>query len=147
MTPTLWQKFVPHFATPPSVNQVEFNPYFQQKEIRELMAKDNVKLEAWAPLGQGNKTLFAEPVLVALTEKYQKDVEQIILRSQIQEGIITLPRSVNPARIQSNVNIFDFSLTEEEINQIRTLDKGQGIHNPDADGVAEFLLANYVIED
>ncbi|KRL78417.1 aldo/keto reductase [Secundilactobacillus paracollinoides] len=143
MTPKLWQQFVPKFATMPAVNQVEFNPYFQQQDLRALLATDDVKIEAWAPLGQGNQTLFKEPVLTALASKYQKDVGQIILRFENQEGIIVFPKSVHEARIKSNLDIFDFELTADELAQIRTLDTGKGMHDPDAPGVGDMLLSAF----
>ena len=147
MTAAIWQKFVPKFSTKPSVNQVEFNPYYQQQEIRAIMAKDDVKLEAWAPLGQGSKELFAESVLTELAAKYGKDVGQIILRFEVQEGVIVLPRSVKPNRMRTNLDVFDFALTEEEMASIRSIDKGHGIHNPDAPGVEDMLRKAFIIKD
>lgn len=145
MTPKLWNKFVPNFDVTPAVNQVEFNPYFQQKELREILAKDDVRLEAWAPLGQGNVDLLHEPVITAIAEKYGKNAGQVILRFENQEGIVVFPKSVHEARIKSNLNIFDFELTDEEMDQIRALDKGNGMHDPDAPGVGEMLLNAYDI--
>ena len=84
MTPAIWQKIVPGLSSTPSVNQVEFNPYCQQKELRALMSKEHVMLEAWAPLGQGSRELLREPVLMGLAERYHKDVGQIILRFEVQ---------------------------------------------------------------
>ena len=144
-TPNYWNKFVPNFKTVPAVNQVEFHPYFQQKALREALAKDDVKIEAWAPLGQGNASLFKEPVIVDLAAKYGKDLGQIILRFEVQEGIIVLPKTTNPSRMVTNRDIFDFELTAEEMDAIRALDKGQGSHNPDAPGVGEYLLSAYDI--
>lgn len=143
MTPKIWNKFVPHFDVMPSVNQVEFNPYFQQKELRKVLAKDHVTLEAWAPLGEGNHDLFAEPLLNNLAKKYDKDVGQIILRFEHQEGVIVFPKSVHEARIKSNQEIFDFELTSDEMDAIRALDKGKGQHDPDAPGVAKMLLGAF----
>ena len=143
MTPKIWNAFVPQFKTLPAVDQVECNPYFQQRELRAILEPLNVKIEAWGPLGQGSEQLFKEPVIAALAEKYQRDAGQIILRFELQESIIVLPKSVKPARIQSNLNVFDFSLTEEEMNRMRALDKGKGSHDPDAPGVGEWLLANF----
>lgn len=143
MTPTIWQQFVPQFETLPAVNQVEFNPYFQQRPLRQLLAKDNVKLEAWAPLGQGNQALFNEPVIKALAAKYHKDAGQIILRFENQEGIIVFPKSVHEARIKSNREIFDFELAADEVAQLRALDTGKGQHDPDAPGVQEMLLGAF----
>lgn len=143
MTPKIWNSFVPDFKTMPAVNQVEFNPYFQQQELRKLLDPKDVKIEAWGPLGQGNSDLFAEPVINKLAEKYHKDAGQIILRFENQEGIIVLPKSTHKARIASNLNIFDFELTNEELAQLRGLDKGKGSHDPDAPGVKEMLLSAF----
>lgn len=140
MTPKIWNEFVPKFATLPSVNQVEFNPYFQQKPLRKILDEKNVKLEAWAPLGQGNKNLFGEKVITDLAKKYNKDAGQIILRFENQEGIIVFPKSTHKERIKSNMEIFDFELTSDEMDAIRALDKGKGMHDPDAPGVGEWLL-------
>ena len=144
-TPNFWNKYVPSFKTIPAVNQVEFNPYYQQKALRKLLEKDNVKIEAWAPLGQGNPELFEEKIIKSLAEKYKKDAGQIILRFEVQEGIIALPKSTKKSRMTSNKDIFDFELTKEELEKFRTLDKGHGTHDPDAPGVGEFLLSNYDI--
>ena len=143
MTPKIWKQFVPDFKTIPAVNQVEFNPYFQQKQLRELLAPDDVKIEAWGPLGQGNSELFAEPIIKHLADKYHKDAGQIILRFENQLGIIVLPKSTHEARIKSNLNIFDFELTDSEMAEMEKLDKGHGSHNPDAPGVKEMLLSAF----
>lgn len=145
MTPKIWSNFVPEFETVPSVNQVEFNPYYQQKEIRKIMSEAGVQLEGWGPLGQGNKDLINDSVITEIAESHNKDAGQIILRFEIQEGAIIFPKSIDPKRIKSNMNIFDFSLTDEEMNKIRSLDKGKGCHNPDAPGVAEFLVSAFDI--
>lgn len=140
VTPKIWQKWEAVFAkNKPAVNQVEFNPYFQQKELRQIMAQQQIALEAWAPLGEGNHALFQEPILVKLAKKYGKDVGQIILRFEHQEGVIVFPKSVHEARIKTNKEIFDFELTSDEMDAIRALDKGKGQHDPDAPGVAEML--------
>ena len=144
-TPSFWKQFVPNFATIPAVNQVEFNPYFQQKELRDLLAKDQVTIEAWAPLGQGNKELFEEPVITELASKYGKDVGQIILRFENQEGVVVLPKSTKKSRMASNKDIFNFELTAKEMAALRSLDKGKGSHDPDAPGVGEYLLTAYDI--
>lgn len=140
MSPKLWKKWVPNFNVTPAVDQVEFNPYFQQQELRDILADSHVALEAWAPLGEGNKDLFAEPVLNDLAKKYNKNVGQIILRYEHQLGVIVFPKSVHEARIKSNAEIFDFELTSDEMDALRKLDKGKGMHDPDAPGVADALL-------
>lgn len=140
MTPKIWNEFVPQFSTIPSVNQVEFNPYYQQKEIRKIMADANVQLEAWGPLGQGNADMLNNPVIKEIAEAHNKNAGQIILRFELQEGAIIFPKSTKPERIKSNMEIFDFSLTDDEMDKMRKLDTGKGCHNPDAPGVAEFLI-------
>lgn len=145
MTPKIWNSFVPKFSVMPSVNQVEFNPYCQQKELRKLLDENDVKLEAWAPLGKGNETLLTNPVITEIAEKYGKNAGQVILRFENQEGIIVFPKSVKPERIKSNMEIFDFELSGDEMNAIRALDTGKGNHDPDAPGVGEWLLSAYDI--
>lgn len=143
MTPKIWNSFVPQFDTKPSVNQVEFNPYYQQKEIRKLMAECGTLLEAWAPLGQGNKKLLTDPCITEIAENHGKNTGQVILRFEIQDGAIVFPKSVNPERIKSNMDIFDFELTSEEMDKIRALDTGKGQHDPDAPGVGDFLISAF----
>ena len=145
MTPKLWNQFVPQFGSMPSVNQVEFNPFFQQKELRRLLAENDVKLEAWAPLGQGNVSLLSNPVITEIAEKYGKNAGQVVLRFENQEGVIVFPKSAKPERIKSNMEIFDFELNEDEMSAIRALDTGKGNHDPDAPGVGEWLLSAYDI--
>lgn len=145
MTHKIWNSFIPDFDSLPSVNQVEFNPYFQQKELRKITDPLNVRIQAWAPLGQGNADLMNDPVITSLAEKYNKNAGQIILRFENQEGVIVFPKSVKEERIKSNMEIFDFRLTDAEMDSIRALDKGKGNHDPDAPGVGEWLLSNYDI--
>ncbi len=143
MTVKIWNKYIPHFTSMPSVNQVEWNPYFQQKELTALMRENNVTIESWGPLGQGNPELFKEPIIQKIAAAHGKDAGQVILRFEIQEGIVIFPKSTKPERIKSNMDIFDFELTDEEMDEMRTLDKGHGSHNPDADGVKEMLLGAF----
>lgn len=147
MSPAIWKKFVPDFVTKPAVNQVEFNPLFQQKEIRKLMTETDTKLEAWYPLGHGDAGLLSNPVIMNFAEKYGKNAGQIILRFEVQEGVITLPKSTNPERIRTNLDIFDFELTDEEMRAMRNLDTGKGSHDPDAPGVEEMLRSAFAIKD
>lgn len=147
MTPSLWKKFVPHFDTLPAVNQVECNPFFQQRKLRNLLAADGVVLEAWYPLGHGNKNLLEHPLIIALAQKYHKNAGQIILRFEVQDGIVVLPKSTHPARIAGNIDIFDFALTEEEMQELQGLDTGRGTHDPETPGLGELLLEKYRIHD
>lgn len=147
MTPKIWKEFVPQFRTIPAVNQVECNPFFQQKELRELLKKDDVKIEAYKPLGRGNENLLSHPAIQKLAEKYGKNAGQIILRFEVQDGLIVLPKSTNPERIAGNIDIFDFELAESEMQELRGLDTGKGEHDPEAPGIGEMLLANFKVHD
>ena len=108
----------------PSVLQVECHPYYQQNDLKKRIAPYNTVIDSWYPLGHGDAALIEEPVFTKLSEKYGKSNAQIILRWHIQEGIIVFPKSSNPVHIKENIDIFDFELTEEEMNEIRQLDKG-----------------------
>ena len=108
----------------PSVLQVECHPYYQQNDLKKRIAPYHTVIESWYPLGHGDAALIEEPVFTKLAEKYGKTNAQIILRWHIQEGIIVFPKSSNPVHIKENIDIFDFELTEEEMNEIRQLDKG-----------------------
>ena len=147
MTPKIWKEFVPQFETVPAVNQVECHPFFQQRELRELLAGDGVKIEAYQPLGHGDRSLLTHPVIARLAEKYGKSAGQVILRFEVQDGLIVLPKSTNPERIAGNLDIFGFELTGAEMEELRALDTGRGHHDPEAPGVAEMLLQNYKIHD
>ena len=106
----------------PVLNQIELHPYFQQKNIRERMDKVNMKTEGWAPLAQVKNNIFNEEVINKAAIKYKKTPAQIILRWHIQSGFITIPKSVHPQRIKENFEIFDFELTDEEMNEINKSD-------------------------
>lgn len=108
----------------PSVLQVECHPYYQQNDLKKRIAAYNTIIESWYPLGHGDAALIEEPVFTKLAEKYGKTNAQIILRWHIQEGTIVFPKSSNPVHIKENIDIFDFELTKEEMNEIRDLDKG-----------------------
>ena len=108
----------------PTILQTEVHPYFQEKELKEYLAGQGMAIQAWYPLGHGDKALIEEPVFSKLAQKYGKSNAQIILRWHIQSGTIVIPGSKNPAHIKDNFALFDFALTEEEMAEITTLDKG-----------------------
>lgn len=127
----IFQEFIKNVKILPVVNQVECNPFFQQKELRKEMDRYGIRLEAWYPLGHGNKALLEQETLIALADKYHKNTGQIILRWLYQEGIISLPKSTNEIRIKGNIDIFDFTLTEDEMKAIQAMDTGKGTHDPE----------------
>ncbi|REC46817.1 aldo/keto reductase [Chryseobacterium pennipullorum] len=109
----------------PVINQIELHPVFQQKELQEYDRKNNIITQPWSPLGNGNASLLSNTDLKAIAEKYGKTVAQVILRWHLQEGFVVIPKSVTPSRIEENFNVFDFELTEEEMNVVRSLDTGK----------------------
>ena len=114
---------------PPSVLQVECHPYYQQNELKKRVEKYGTVIESWYPIGHGDKNLINEALFTKLGQKYGKTNVQIILRWHIQEGTIVFPRSTNPVHIKENFEIFDFELTEDEMNEIRKLDNGKRFFN------------------
>ena len=141
MTPKIWNQWVPGFKTVPAVNQVECNPTFQQKALREVLEPLGVVIECWYPLGHGNAELLGDPAITGPAAKYGKDAGQIVLRFEVQEGFVVLPKSTKPARIKSNLDIFGFELTDAEMDAIRALDTAKGTHDPDDPINAERLLS------
>ena len=107
----------------PAVLQTEVQPYFQERELKKFLERAGMVIQAWYPLGHGDKALLEEPLFAELAKKYGKTNAQVILRWHIQAGNIVIPGSKNPAHIKDNFDLFDFSLTEEEMAKITALDK------------------------
>ncbi|HIR53577.1 MAG TPA: aldo/keto reductase [Candidatus Onthovicinus excrementipullorum] len=107
----------------PAVLQTEVHPYSQEKELKQFLNKEGIVIQAWYPLGHGDRALIQEPVFTELAEKYGKSNAQIILRWHIQDGNIVIPGSKNPAHIKDNFDLFDFSLTGEEMARIAAMDQ------------------------
>ena len=147
MTPNIWNHFVPQFDTMPAVNQVECHPFFQQKQLREVLGAHSVTLEAYFPLGHGDEALLTHPLVTALAHKYNKTAGQIILRFEVQEGFVVLPKSTNPQHMADNIAIFDFSLTDENMVRMGSLDTGKGSHDPETPGMGDMLLNAYKVHE
>ena len=109
----------------PAVLQTEVHPYFQEDELKEFLAKEDIAIQAWYPLGHGDKALPEESVFTRLAEKYGKSNAQIILRWHIQAGNIVIPGSKNPDHIRANFELFDFALSDEEMSEIAALNKNK----------------------
>lgn len=107
----------------PAILQTEVHPYSQEQELKAFLKKENMVIQAWYPLGHGDKALIQEPVFSRLAEKYGKSNAQIILRWHIQAGNVVIPGSKNPDHIRANFNLFDFSLSNEEMAEIAALNK------------------------
>ena len=107
----------------PAVLQTEVHPYNQEKELKAFLDEEAMVIQAWYPLGHGDKALIQEKIFAELAQKYGKSNAQIILRWQIQSGNIVIPGSKNPAHIRDNFDLFDFSLTDEEMSRIAAMDQ------------------------
>lgn len=107
----------------PQLNQIEIHPLLVQEEEVHALQRENIQPVAWSPLSRGKEDLFQNPVLLEIAQKYQKSVAQVILRWDLDRGIVTIPKSNHPERIRENADIFDFSLTEEEQKNINGLDQ------------------------
>ncbi|MBQ8460636.1 aldo/keto reductase [bacterium] len=141
------ENLLPEMRIKPAINQMECNPLFQQKELREYMKPYDIKMQAWYPLGHGNKELFENEILKSIGAKYNKTVSQIILRWHVEEGIIPIPKSTSMNHLKENFEIFDFSLDSDDMAKIRSIDTGRGTHNPDDLSFGETLLKAYKIHD
>lgn len=115
----------------PMVNQIELHPHFQQIETRQYCEEHDIAVESYSPLKHGGDVLD-DPVIIELADKYRKSPAQIILRWHVEEGFITIPKSVAPKRIRENIDIFDFSLHEDDIELIREMNREERI-SPDPD--------------
>lgn len=107
----------------PMVNQIEIHPHNQQTAAKEWNEKYGLQLEAWAPFGEGRGGMFDLPKLKTIAEKHGKTVAQVILRWHLQRGIVVIPKSTHIERMEENLNVFDFELTDEDMAEIATLDK------------------------
>lgn len=128
------EELIHSFEINPMVNQVEFHPYLTQKDIHTFCVESGIQMEAWSPLMRGG-ALLQEPLLVELGEKYNKTPAQIILRWDLQKGVVTIPKSVHEHRIRENADIFDFHLENDEIERINGLHRNAQSWNYDPNNV------------
>lgn len=112
----------------PAVNQIETHPYNQQHETQKFLKDNNVQIEAWSPFAEGMNDIFNNTVLSAIAAKYNKTVAQVILRWLTQRGVVAIPKSVRKERMIENINIFDFRLSDEDLQSIQTLDTKQSMY-------------------
>jgi len=109
----------------PAVNQIETHPFNQQIEAQQFLKENNVQQESWGPFAEGKNGLFTNELLGGIGKKYNKSIAQVVLRWMIQRGIVVIPKSVTKERIVQNFNVFDFELGQDDMEQIKTLDKNQ----------------------
>lgn len=124
----------------PAVNQVELHPFFQQENALAVMKEYGVVPEAWGPFAEGNHGIFTHPVLTKIGDKYGKSAAQVALRWNVQRGVVVIPKSVHKDRMEQNMNIWDFNLSDEDMAEIAKLDLGHSeIVNHDDPGFIKTL--------
>lgn len=116
-----------HNEIVPAVNQIEVHPFHQQMETQKFLEEHHVQIESWAPFAEGKNNLFQHELLASIGKKYHKTIAQVVLRWLIQRGVVAIPKSVRKERIQENFNIFDFTLSPEDMEAIKTLDTGKSL--------------------
>ena len=134
------QRILDECEVVPAINQVECHPYFPQTELKALLKEHDIALQAWFPLGgRGNESIMGEPLIQAIAEKHGKSPAQVILRWHVQQGHIVIPGSKTPSHIAQNIDLFDFALTDEDMAQIDSLDKGKPFFEHNDEVLAGFL--------
>ena len=118
---------IDHNEIVPAVNQVETHPFHQRAADQALMQDRGVQIESWGPFAEGKNQLFTDPVLSAIAEAHGKSVAQVVLRWLIQRGVVVIPKSVRPERMAENLDVFGFTLTEEQMGRIAALDTGANL--------------------
>lgn len=111
----------------PAVNQLETHPFHQQVATQQFLAENKVQPESWGPFAEGKNNIFQNALLTSVASKYNKTVAQVILRWLIQRGVVAIPKSVRKERMQENLNIFDFQLSAEDLEAIKTLDTASSL--------------------
>jgi 2,5-diketo-D-gluconate reductase A len=115
---------IEHNEVTPAVDQIETNPFFQRQPDLDLMRTHGVQLESWGGFAEGRNNLFADPTLTGIGDAHGRSVAQVVLRWLIQRGIVTIPKSVRRERMEQNLDVFDFALTDDEMTRIATMDTG-----------------------
>ena len=126
-TETRFTNLALHNKIKPMVNQIEINPFFQQQGAEDFHSKFGTLIESWGPLAEGRNGIFKNPILAEIGEKYNKSVAQVIIRWIIQRGIIVFPKSTKLERMEENFNVFDFELTDGDMEKIKELETGEPI--------------------
>lgn len=131
-----------HSEITPMVNQIEVNPFYQQEGVEDFFEKYGAKVEAWGPLAEGRDGIFQNETLKAIGDQYGKSVAQVILRWLIQRGIIVFPKSSAEGRMKENIDLFDFELSDDDMEKIKTLDKNEPIADITSPQFVE-MISNY----
>tara|TARA_R110002050_G_scaffold68401_3_gene148415 strand:+ start:2983 stop:3705 length:723 start_codon:yes stop_codon:yes gene_type:complete len=111
-----------HNEITPAVNQIETHPFHQQLETQKFLEEQNIQIESWAPFSEGRNDLFSNELLSGIGKKYNKSIAQVVLKWLIQRGVVAIPKSVRKERMRENIDIFDFELSNEDMDAIKLLD-------------------------
>jgi len=131
----------------PAVNQIETHPFCQQIESQKFLQENKVQIESWGPFAEGRNGLFNNELLQSIGEKYNKSVAQVVLRWMIQRDVVVIPKSIRKERIKDNFNVFDFELTNEDIEKISTLDTKKSVFFDHRDPEMVKWLGNIKVEN
>lgn len=136
-----------HNEVKPMVNQLETHPFFQQKEANDFLKREGIQHEAWAPFAEGQKDIFNNPVIKAIADRHNKTAGNVILRWLNQRGVVVIPKSVRKERMVENLDIFDFTLTDEEMQAMAALDEGCSPIYDDMDLATTRYIGTHRIHD
>lgn len=133
------QEILDNCSVVPALIQVEAHPYYPQTELKKLLSKNNIVMQAWYPLGgRDNKSILKERVIEELADKYKKSPAQIVLKWHTQMNVIVIPDSKSEPHIKENIDIFDFTLTKEDMMKIASIDKNQPFYGRDEEALKRF---------
>ncbi|MFE4057566.1 aldo/keto reductase [Streptomyces sp. NPDC059096] len=118
---------IDHNEITPAVDQIETHPFFQRVADQELMRERGVRIESWGPFAEGRNDLFSDPRLGRIADAYGKSVAQVVLRWLIQRGVVVIPKSVRPERMAENLDVFDFTLTDDQMAAVAAMDTGASL--------------------
>jgi 2,5-diketo-D-gluconate reductase A len=146
-TPDRVMDFILHHKIVPAVNQIETHPFHQQIETQKFLQENNIRIESWGPFAEGKNNIFHNELLASIGKKYNKSIAQIIIRWLTQRGVVAIPKSVRKERIVENFNIFDFKLSEEDMNAIKELDTKESLFFDHRDPAMVKRLGSYKLEN
>jgi 2,5-diketo-D-gluconate reductase A len=135
-----------HNIVVPAVNQIETHPFHQQIETQQFLQENKVQIQSWGPFAEGKNDIFQNEALAAIAAKYKKTVAQVIIRWLTQRGVVAIPKSVRKERMEENINVFDFNLSVEDIDAIKTLDTKQSLFFDHRDPAMVKLIGEFKME-
>jgi 2,5-diketo-D-gluconate reductase A len=136
-----------HNQIVPAVNQIETHPFFQRQADQDFMTERGVQIESWGPFAEGRNNLFSDPTLTGIASAHGKSVAQVVLRWLTQRNIVAIPKSVRPERMAQNLDVFDFTLTDDELARIAAMDTGATLFFDHRDPAMVSAIGNRPIHD